>query len=397
MGFIKVDKITALELLNLQKGRKLPSFKRYTWNGKSSQQVVEDISKELNKSSYSLGEIVYVKENLIDGASRLITLSLIAKSLGFEYPEIERRWSVEEVRKLKESYDAIKRALSFVDIAEFRRFFSTSLFITVIELEKLEDSFSFFDDGIERGVVLDPSDILKAYHLCSMRAKSEGEKLEACAKWESIGRDRLSLLLRIWHPIYYWRKSLPAPPFSMKELSSFEGISEDEDYPYLKRMKSFELYSTIVNGQNFFNRCFYYERLLENLLALISSRFPSLMSAVDFSLPSESSCFDLFLSLSLLMLDRFGREWAVKSLPVLFKYSFSLRLEDSSVSIDKINKHILARDSIFPVILYSSVPYDVYTYDLSTKLGDMRNIALRGAKPVRAIDFSEDFKRWINE
>lgn len=397
MGFIKVNKITALEFLKRQNDRKLPSFKRYTWNEKTSEQLIEDINKEVDKSSYSLGEIVYVKDELIDGSSRLITLALIAKALGLEYPEIERRWSVDEVKRLKANNEAIKRALSFVDLDEFRRFFTNSLFLTVIELEKLEDSFSFFDDGIERGVVLDPSDILKAYHLCSMRDKSEGEKLEACAKWESIGRDRLSQLLRVWHPLYYWRRSLPAPPFSMKELSSFEGVSEDDDYPYLKRMKSFELDSLIINGQNFFNRCFYYERLLNELLELINHRFPSLFSNIDFSLPSESSCFDLFLSLSLLMIDRFGSLSCEKALPIIFKYSFSLRLEDSSVSIDRINKHILDSESIFPTILYSLSPYDVYTYDLSTKLQDMRNIALRGSKPVRAIDFSEDFKRYINE
>ncbi len=397
MGFIKVDKITALEFLNMQKGRRLPSFKRYTWNAKASEGVVEDISKEMNKSSYSLGEIVYVKADLIDGAARLITLSLIAKAIGFDYPELERRWSVEEVNKLKANNEAIKRALSFVDIDEFKRFFSDSLYLTVIELEKLEDSFSFFDDGIERGVVLDPSDILKAYHLCSMRDKTEGEKLDVCSRWESIGRDRLSQLLRIWHPIYYWRRSLPAPSFSMKELASFEGISEDAEYPYLKRMKSFELDSTIINGQNFFKRCFCYNRLLDELLDLVSTRFPPLLSSIDFSLPSESSCFDLFLSLSLLMLDRFGKSSTEKAISILFKYSFSLRLEDSSVSIDRINKHILAPESIFPIILYSSTPYDVYTYDLSSRLCDMRNIALRGTKPVRAIDFSEDFKRWINE
>lgn len=397
MGSIRISKIRALDFLSLMKSRKLPSYKNYSWDEKNSELLVEDINKALKSTSYMLGEVVFVSDELLDGVGRLITLSLIAKALGLAYPSICRRWTPDEARRVKSSYSMVQRALAFTDIAEFRRFFSDSLYLNMIELESIEDSFSFFDDGDARGVALEPSDILKAYHLCSMREKSEGEKLSVSAKWESIGRERLHLLLRVWHPLYFWTRALPSPAFSLKGLSSFEGVEESLAYPYVKRLKVHELNSEIVNGDLFFKRCFYYEKELGELLSIIEKKYPSLFDNVDFSLPSESSCFDLFLSLSLLMLDRFGPECAGKALSAIFKFSFALRLEDSSVSLDRINKFILSSESILPVILYSKSPYDVYSFDLKNRLCDMRNIAMHISGPVKAIDFDEDFKRWINE
>lgn len=129
MGSIRISKIRALDFLSLMESRKLPSYKSYSWDEKNSELLVEDINKALKSTSYMLGEVVFVSDELLDGVGRLITLSLIAKALGLAYPSICRRWTPDEARRVKSSYSMVQRALAFTDIAEFRRFFSDSLYL----------------------------------------------------------------------------------------------------------------------------------------------------------------------------------------------------------------------------------------------------------------------------
>ncbi len=398
MGKIQVRNLCVRDFLSYQKDKKLPQFKvRYTWNERNTETLIKDINEAAGKGSYSIGIAVYVRGECVDGLGRLITLSLISKALGMPYPDLERRWTARELKTLKANYLAVKRALSFSDQNQFPSFFLECTYITLVEIEEMRDSFSFFDSGSERGVSLDPADLLKAYHLCSMRECNEGEKLRVIAEWEGIGKDRLASLFSIWHPLLYWTKGVYAPPLSFQSLSAFEGIEENLDYPFVKALKSTQqsLVSCILNGKPFFERCFYYQRMKEELESIISLSFPSLMRNISSDSPSDISCFELFESLSLLMLDRFGKEAVRISLPVLFRFAFSLRLKDSSVPWDKINRHILSPQSILPSILYSMSPYDVYSYDFRKELGDMRNVAFHEKGPVKLIDWDNDFERWL--
>lgn len=398
MGKIQVRNLCVRDFLLYQRDKKIPQFKvRYTWNERDTETLIKDINDAVGEVSYSIGIAVYVRGECIDGLGRLISLSLISKALGMYYPELERRWTARELKALKANYQAVKRALSFSDQDRFPSFFSECTYITLVEIEEMRDSFSFFDSGTERGVSLDPADLLKAYHLCSMRECNEGEKLSVISEWESIGKDRLSSLFSIWHPLLYWSKGIPAPPLSFQSLSAFEGIDENLDYPFAKALKnaSPSITSCILNGKSFFDKCFHYHRMREELESVISISFPSLSVMISPDSPSDISCYELFESLSLLMFDRFGREAMKTSLPVIFRFAFSLRLEDSSVPWDKINRHVLSSSSILPAILYSMSPYDVYSYDFRKELCDMRNVAFHEKGPVRLIDWDDDFERWL--
>lgn len=397
MGNISIKTINIREYLNLIKDRAIPSYKnQYNWNTDSMERLIKDISENIEKDEYTLGEIIYNKESLVDGLGRIISISLIMKALGERSIEISKTWTPKEARLVKSNYSVCLKSLKFVDKDKFLSFLLDKCTVVLIEVDDIFDSFCFFESGSERGKELEPTDLLKAYHLCSMRDKSENEKLLAITKWEEIGKDGLVSLLSLLFPIMKWSRNEECPLFSKSSISTFEGIEESSDYPFARRLKnsSFSIDSPIVNGKAFFSRCFYYYGLMENLDVLIDRVLPSIKKSVHRDIPSEDICYHLFKALALFVLDRFGEDAAAKCIPVLFKFSFSLIFEDLSVSWEKVNEYILERNTMFRTIQYSLDPYDIYSFDLKSNI-DVRNVVYKGNGPVRAIDFDNDYDRWL--
>ena len=82
----------------------------------------------------------------------------------------------------------------------------------------------------------------------------------------------------------------------------------------------------------------------------------------------------------------------------IFKYSFAPLLEDLSVTLSKLNEHVLdSKSSLLNVIRYSSDVGEVDSYNLALMLDGMKNISFRGKGPVRDIDFDKDFDMWLKE
>jgi len=398
MGRIKTKTVTIEKLMEMQNGNVLPDYKtRYTWSGDQARTLVKDIYEARTKDIYTLGTVVYNNGKLVDGISRIITLSLVLMAIGKPYPKLERTWTPNEIKRIKDNLREIKKALSFVDLSSFTEFLLKKCTVVLIEVESLYDSFSFFETGSERGQEIEPTDLLKAYHLCSMREKSEDAKYSVITKWENLGKKELIDLFSLWYPIINWTKGKYSPIFSKTSVSAFEGIDESDDYPFAKRIleSQFSLDTTIVNGEMFFRRCFYFHNLKKELEEIIERTIPSLSSKIQHLAPAERLCYNLFEILSFLMLDRFGSSATEKALKIIFKFSFAPIFEDLSISWDKINEYVLSEVSILKVIEYSLNPYEIYSYDFSNKLSDMRNVVFRGSGPVRAIDFDNDFDRWL--
>ena len=105
---------------------------------------------------------------------------------------------------------------------------------------------------------------------------------------------------------------------------------------------------------------------------------------------------DLFLALALFAADRFGADSGIL-LPKLFMYAFSLRLENASVTLERINAHVLSQYSMLTAIRYASDVSEVLSYNLALRLDGMKNVAFRTRGPVRDIDFEKDFDFWLKE
>lgn len=396
MGKITVKDINIKELLsNLES---IPSYKSlYTWDGQKTSELVKDIA--ISKDKYPLGTVIFHKNDLVDGLSRIITFSLIFKALGYEYPNIVKSWSPEELRRIKENWRIIKKSIEGYDKESFKFALLNNAFITVITLDDLSDCFSFFDSGHERGRELDMADILKAYHLVSMRGDSEDDKISTVAKWESFKKDDLLHLFILQSMLWHYLRGEGACPLTKEHAFLFEGVEKDRDYPYVKRVLDtlYCLESPMINGKWFFDHTFHYMYLLKDVLKMTEREIPSVLKKVDLSNPSQERCFDLYLALALFAADRFGDRTQIL-LKKIFKYSFAPLLEDLSVTLSKLNEHVLdSKTSLLNVIRYSSDVEEVDSYNLALMLDGMKNISFRKKGPVRDIDFENDFDMWLKE
>ncbi len=397
MGKILQKTVSIRELVVFQKDKMLPLYKsQYTWNDNESVTLVKDVFQALDKGSYMLGSFVYSSGNLVDGLSRLVSIALVLKALEKPYPDLVRFWNVDEIERLRKNYERIRKALSFVDKELFFSFFMDKCYVLLIECEDILDCFSFFEKGDQRGKALEPTDILKSYHLCSMRDECEMDKLSVVSRWESIPKSDLLSLFDIWYMIIRWSKGNDAAYFGIDSINSFKGIEEDLEYPFAKKVdtNAFSLDTFIVNGSNFFFRCFYYVEKKRELEGIIKKVFPSLMDNLNLDDISEKLCFQLFMAFSLLMFERFGQEPLEKALPILFKFSFVLLLENSSVSLERVNKYVISETSLFKKVQYALDPYEIYSYDLGKELSSIRNLVCKKGAGM-PIDFEVDYNRWL--
>lgn len=397
MGKVTVSTLTPEGLLKRFRG--LPPFKTYYgWDAGRTADLISDIDRSSGSGGYSLGTVIFHGDELVDGEARIITLSLLFRSLGLTYPHIEKYWTPEELRRIKENQRVVSRSLAGVDRTRFKKTLLEETFLTCITTEELTDSFSFFDSGRERGRELDCADILKAYHLVSMRRDSEKDKCEAVTGWESVSKDELLHLFSLQAMLWHWLRGEGASPLTKEHSFLFEGVEKDRAYPYVQRVvrSGFCLESPMINGKWFFDHTFHYLALLNDVYKMTADTIPAVLHTVDPLNPSEQRCMDLYLALALFAADRFGPDSGIL-LPKLFMYSFALRLENASVTLERINSHVLSKESMLTAIRYASDVSEVLSYNLALRLDGMKNIAFRTRGPVKDIDFEKDFDIWFKE
>lgn len=396
MGKVTIKDVSIQELLSLI--NHIPQYKSvYTWDGQKTSELIKDIA--IAKESYPLGTIIFHRDDLVDGLSRVITLSLAFKALGYKYPELTKSWTPEELKRIKENWRIIKKSIEGFDKESFKNSLLNNTFVTLIIAEELSDCFSFFDSGHERGRELDMADILKAYHLVSMRGDSEKDKIDSVAKWESFDKAELLHLFMLQSMLWHYLRGEGAYPLTKEHAFLFEGVEKDRDYPYVKRVLDtlYCLESPMINGKWFFDHTFHYIDLLREVYKMTEKEIPTVLKRVDLNNPSQERCFDLYLALALFAADRFGDKTQIL-LKKIFKYSFAPLLEDLSVTLSKLNEHVLdSKSSLLNVIRYSSDVGEVDSYNLALMLDGMKNISFRGKGPVRDIDFDKDFDMWLKE
>ncbi len=398
------------ELLNMgslldRMGRfTVPSYqKMYRWKESTSANIVLDVYRERKKSAYRLGQIVIYRDEegkllVIDGYQRLVSLKLISNAAGIPCAfTAEREYDSESAKRIRSSYHEIKRALKTVDMEEFRHFFLESTEMVVFTTDSLPDAFRFFDSAVARGKALDPTDLLKAYHLCAMRDVSEEKMAQTAEVWEAYGKERLHELFELWYPLRCWALHRPSLTFRDTEIHAFEGVPEDSKYPFAKGLEKapFSLTETIVDGKRFFRLVDYAEKMEKELDGLIERYVPGLEERVrrEFGVGDVGSayCFSLFRGLLFLYLDRFGEESFEKAIGTCFAFSFALRMENQGIIWNDVNEYVLREGSLFSTIERAIDPYEVISYDFERNLAGMRNTRQKNGERNRLIEFDRDF------
>jgi hypothetical protein len=173
----------------------------YVWDKSKVQELLKDLSDYLmDKSSvpYYMGSILLHQNDkkqrlfIIDGQQRLTTLSILYFVLNDRLIDEEKMTmqydspiSIQNIKKVQEYLDEVKD--EWKDCSSFLFSHIQCTFITTFS----EDlAFTFFDTQNNRGLKLNSTDLLKAFHLRAI--KSEELQVRCADNWERVqGYDKV--------------------------------------------------------------------------------------------------------------------------------------------------------------------------------------------------------------
>jgi hypothetical protein len=180
--------------------------------------------------------------------------------------------------------------------ADFKsKIFSKCEFV-LFKVFQQDEAFQLFDSQNARGKVLEPYDLLKAFHLREMDFDSEDDRIKCVDHWEaSIDNGTLKPILgNHLFKIRKWSKNERRYNFTKDEIEEFKGISlhQKQQYPYESAMRMldgfvdnaqndkflrnlqiaqtfpFQITNPIINGKRFFEYVDYYITQREKLFDL---------------------------------------------------------------------------------------------------------------------------------
>ncbi len=174
----------------------LDTYQRpYVWGKDKINQMIEDlvefIGQPADSPDYYMGTLLLHQSSdkgkrfVIDGQQRLTTLLILYAALNGRMPG-----KLDFSYRSLESEGNIKAAQALIHEAK-HKLKSNSLFdricYTVITVGSEDLAFTFFDTQNHRGVPLDATDLLKAYHLRAIRgSRDEALQTDCATKWEKM-------------------------------------------------------------------------------------------------------------------------------------------------------------------------------------------------------------------
>lgn len=393
----------------------IPKYQRpYKWSTKHVIQLIDDILKYKDASAYRIGTVVLHEEkdndnnevlNIVDGQQRLLTLTLILKCLNYDRSMslIAHKFSNDiTINNLRKNYAIIYQKIkNFTDDDKFiiKQFLLEKCEIVVIKLDDISEAFQFFDSQNARGKELEPFDLLKAYHLREMQNNTEQERIKCVEKWEEeISNNVLKKVMNNYlFKIRKWVKHHNGREFTKNEIDVFKGISLEnaDDYTYLKSHKiinafiknyqndinrevdmqkmsyPFQINQVILNGKLFFEYIEYYIRMYKdlNLDEKVNSEDEILNLLNTYSAKSRTGdkyTRNLFNCGLMFYYDKFKNYRYEEFLKLNFTWSYSMRVEQSSVQLATMDNKAIEQNSIFHNINHAITPKEVLSGHYST-------------------------------
>lgn len=129
------------------------------------------------------------KRFIIDGQQRLTALSILYRLLnGFLPEQFAMTYSRRSARHIRAAAEAFQN-LQKPSLEIFNR-----IRFTIIEVDRVDLAFTFFDTQNNRGVPLHATDLLKAYHLRAVGGDARERLQTVCASgWEKVQQSRTDL------------------------------------------------------------------------------------------------------------------------------------------------------------------------------------------------------------
>ncbi|WP_239063773.1 DUF262 domain-containing protein [Bacteroides sp. 51] len=392
----------------------IPEYQRpYKWTVKNVNQLINDLLAFRKNKEYRLGTLVLNDNNIVDGQQRIVTLSLILHVL-FSKQDISQKSPYQEVQDkvntfwkrtkfknehsiahVRENLTAIKERIEDLD-SKFLDFLLQNCQFVMVQLPKVSEAFQFFDSQNARGKDLEPHDLLKAFHLREINTFSENDSSNI-TYWQGQNSNHLVNLFLTLYRIKKWSKNNSGREFTKSDIDVFKGISlGDKRYPFYMQQLichyfshrysnditrnidgsnmefPFQLDQTCINGSRFFDMIRHYNKLYNHVTNCehykvydSESNSASAYKIIDKlnKYPNRNRKGDmyvrqLFNSLLMYYIDRYGYEEINKITRKIFKYVYALRLAHFSIQLSTIdNKATMGR--MFKAIRDSQSPYDI--------------------------------------
>ncbi len=351
----------------LQKSLHIPNYQRpYKWTIKNVSTLLEDIEQALVDSfqykdfKYRIGSVILHNNrgryDIVDGQQRCISLSLLLYCLdnNQSYPLLEEKCESDISKSnIYQNYHYIR---SWVSTHEDKKDLLLNAFTNIFEfvvlvVDKETEAFQLFDSQNTRGKLLNPHDLLKAYHLREIN-QEPFEMRNAVRKWEAIKpADIRNLFENYLFPILKWSRKEKASAFTAKEIDYYKGVSINSSYTYAKRvaksMNIFQITEPFIAGKHFFEMVDYYVPLLEyvkyeayQLIGVDKSK------VID---PYKNStgfmhAKTLFECAVLCYYDKF-HNWDKQAIKNLFSWAFMLRVDLEVLPFSSINAYTTCHSS----------------------------------------------------
>ncbi len=256
----------------------IPDYQRpYTWGIEQVKILLKDISEQVNKNDqkYLLGSLILHKNNenkfnIVDGQQRLTTLALILKVLCKNNQEKcneykmgnflgEIKYSHNESKyHIKENYEYIKTYFeSYNEKYKFLTYLLDNIEFICVLAPSEDDAFLFFDSANSKGKALKSYDLIKAFHLHSLKKRQKNyamffENLAKDEKKITILFDELLAPARAWLK----HKSINANKIEAYDEFCKEFFSDK----FLYSRENLGILNSFANGDGFFKYLYKYNK-----------------------------------------------------------------------------------------------------------------------------------------
>lgn len=397
----------------------IPPYQRpYKWTAKNVNQLITDILAFRWRNQYRLGTLVLHNNEIVDGQQRIITLALLLRVMLNELKDEKVKSSYSVIDKKINAFSNSERVsftnrytlhnvIDNIHIIENRKaeydqqlldFLLTKCEFVVVRLNNISEAFQFFDSQNARGKDLAAHDLLKAYHLREISTPSQ-EDSNNIDEWQSKPTSFLTEVFLTLFRAKRWSRGKWGRRFTKEHTDMFKGISlsDGKRYPFYQmeviahifscmynqdsiRMIDrnyieypFNLDDQIINGGRFFDMIRHYMNLYERIrqyrkLLPDGSRAKENLNLIasynGSGRTGDGYIRDLFYTVLLYYVDRFGEEELDKVVPQFFIWSYKLRLQLSTVQLASVDNYATASDSMFRHVYDSKSPYDIINVNI---------------------------------
>ena len=380
----KNETISLINLLN--RNLKIPNYQRaYEWNKSNVYILLEDIIEKYNDNTdMNLGTIIlYKSENtsyydIVDGQQRIITLSLLLKTLDSKIninlldEEILCVSNTEE--KILNNYFLIEDFINRLEKTEnidkdkFYNYLKKRVKFFLLESSSIKECFQLFDGRNSKYKDLTPIDLLKAYHLGELPDNYPLEsKIKLLQVWkknmeehfeidESFNKNEY-LFKNMLFVIYNWSLNKGIKDFTKNDIYLYKGYDNkhNDKYEYVKYYESkdknkFQINKPFSAGEGFFKMVNHYVDMVERII-----KENSLIEKIGLSDGANKYNFKfinyLYYNALLLFYDKFGKDIPSFHKEVIvdfiFKWSLIHRINNKLVNKDTINHYVLTTNFNF--------------------------------------------------